>query len=90
MNQTMKDFNDTVKEEAGQLARQFFGDDIKKCAGFIDRLIDICSRARGKDFLLIHNPGGWGHTPLEHSLQWESTPFPSAEVFPFLFTWQYS
>ena len=71
MNQTMKDFNDTVKEEAGQLARQFFGDDIKKCAGFIDRLIDICSRARGKDFLLIHNPGGWGHTPLEHSLQWE-------------------
>ena len=60
-----------LQEEAGQLARQFFGDDMKKYASFTDRLIDICTKARGKDFLLIHNPGGWGHTPLERSLQWE-------------------
>src|SRR3990170_639002 len=33
--------------------------------------MDICSRASGKDFLLIHNPGGWGSTKLEDLLQWE-------------------
>ncbi|MFC1847534.1 hypothetical protein ACFLW5_01810, partial [Chloroflexota bacterium] len=26
---------------------------------------------QGKDFLLIHNPGGWGTTHLENLLQWE-------------------
>ena len=60
-----------LKEEANQLARQLFGNDSKKCASFIDRLLDICTRAQGKEFLLIHNPGGWGSTSLEHLLEWE-------------------
>jgi len=61
----------TLEEEANRLAEQLFGDDIKKCASFTSRLLDICTRAKGRDFLLIHNPGGWGTTPLEHLLQWE-------------------
>ncbi len=61
----------TLKEEANHLAQQIFGNDIKKCASFINRLLDICNRAQGKDFLLIHNPGGWGCTSLEHLLKWE-------------------
>lgn len=61
----------TLPEEVSQLARQFFGDDAKKCTSFTNRLLDICTRAQGKDFLLIHNPGGWGTTHLEHLLQWE-------------------
>ncbi len=60
-----------LEEEAGHLARQLFGNDIKKCASFTDRLLDTCAKAQDKDFLFIHNPGGWGHTPLERSLQWE-------------------
>jgi len=60
-----------LNEEANHLAEQLFGDDIKKRTGFANRLIDICSRASGKDFLLIHNPGGWGSTNLEGLLQWE-------------------
>lgn len=62
---------ETLTEEANHLAEQLFGDDIKKRTGFASRLIDICSRASGKDFLLIHNPGGWGSTNLEGLLQWE-------------------
>ena len=58
-------------EEASHLAEQLFGDDTKKCASFTDRLLDICTRAKDKDFLLVHNPGGWGTTKLEHLLQWE-------------------
>lgn len=61
----------TLKEEANHLAQQLFGNDIKKYASFTDRLLDICTRAQGKDFLLIHNPGGWGCTSLEHLLKWE-------------------
>jgi len=61
----------TLKEEANHLARQLFGNDTKKCASFTNRLLDICTNAQDKDFLLIHNPGGWGTTPLERSLQWE-------------------
>ena len=69
----MTDTHLSFKEEAGQLARQLFGDDIKKCAGFVDRLIDIYSRAQDKDFLLIHNPGGWGNTSLEPGQEWEQS-----------------
>ncbi len=60
-----------LQVEASQLAQQLFGNDIKKCASFTNRLLDICTRAQGKDFLLIHNPGGFGGTPLEHLLLWE-------------------
>ncbi|MFC2017106.1 hypothetical protein ACFLUD_01670 [Chloroflexota bacterium] len=60
-----------LQAEARHLAQQFFGDETKKCAGFTNRLLDICARAQGKDFLLIHSPGGWGSTRLEHLLQWE-------------------
>jgi len=61
----------TLKEEADHLAQQLFGNDTKKCASFTNRLLDIYSNAQDKDFLLIHNPGGWGTTPLERSLHWE-------------------
>jgi hypothetical protein len=57
--------------EASHLAQQLFSNNIKKCSSFTNRLLDICTRAQGKDFLLIHNPGGFGYTSLEHLLQWE-------------------
>src|SRR3972149_4101876 len=60
-----------LNEEANHLAEQLFGDNTEKRAGFASRLIDICSRASDKDFLLIHNPGGWGVTRMEDLLQWE-------------------
>ncbi len=60
-----------LQEEANHLAQQLFGNDSEKCAGFTKRLLDICTRAQGKDFLLIHNPGGWGSTHLEHCMRWE-------------------
>ena len=60
-----------LNEEANQLAEQLFGDDIERRAGCANRLMDICSRAPGKDFLLIHNPGGWGSTDMENLLHWE-------------------
>ena len=60
-----------LQEEASHLARQLFGSNRKKCASFTNRLLDICTRAQGKDFLLIHNPGGWGGASLENLLKWE-------------------
>jgi hypothetical protein len=59
------------REEAYHLAQQLLGNAPQKCNTFTNRLIDICARAEGKDFLLIHNPGGWGSTDLEHLLDWE-------------------
>ncbi|MFC2035037.1 hypothetical protein ACFLUJ_02820 [Chloroflexota bacterium] len=61
----------SLEEKASHLAQQFFGNDVRKCAEFTNRLRDIYARAQGRDFLLIHNPGGWGCTPLEHLLRWE-------------------
>ena len=55
----------TLNEDANRLARQLFGHDVKKHTGFASRLVDTCSLASGKDFLLIHNPGGWGSTETE-------------------------
>lgn len=60
-----------LEQEAGHLAQQLFSHDIKKRASFTNRLLDSCTRAQGKDFLLIHNSGGWGSTRLEDLLPWE-------------------
>ena len=60
-----------LQEEARHLAQQLFGNEVEKCASFANRLLDICTRTQGKDFLIIHNPGGWGSAPLEHCLRWE-------------------
>jgi len=60
-----------LEAEAKSLAQQLFNNDIKKCASFTNRLLSIYTRAQGKDFLLIHNPGGWGCTSLEYLLKWE-------------------
>lgn len=60
-----------LHEETYHLAQQLLGNEIEKCTSFTNRLLDICTRAQGKDFLLIHNPGGWGSTPLEHCMWWE-------------------
>jgi hypothetical protein len=67
----MTDVDLALQEEASHLAHQLFGNNTKKCASFTNRLLDICARAQGKDFLLIHNPGGWGSEGLDHCLQWE-------------------
>jgi len=67
----MTDNHSALTEEASHLAQQLFGQKTKKRARFTNRLLDSCTRAQGKDFLLIHNPGGWGGTPLEHCLEWE-------------------
>lgn len=61
----------TLAEEAKLLGQQLFGKNIRKRAAFTNRLLDICACVQGKDFLLIHNPGGWGSAPLEDLLQWE-------------------
>ncbi len=60
-----------LQEEAHRLACQLFEDKAEMVASFTNRLLDICNRAQGKEFLLIHNPGGWGSNTFEHCMQWE-------------------
>lgn len=67
----MTDEHLALQKEVSHLAQQFFGSDVKKRADFIDRLWGTYTSSEGKDFLLIHNPGGWGCTRLEGCLQWE-------------------
>ena len=43
----------------------------EKRTNFTKRLLDICDKVEDVDFLLIHSPGGFGSTPLEHLLEWE-------------------
>ena len=61
----------SLQEETQHLAQQLFRGKTEKVAAFTKRLLDICRRVRGKDSLLIHNPGGWGSNTLEHCMQWE-------------------
>ena len=63
----------TLLEEARLLGGQLFGDDSGKGTRFAERLIDIYSDTRDKDFLLIHNPGGWGNATLENCMHWEKS-----------------
>ncbi len=67
----MAELDLALREEAGYLAQQLFGKNVKKCTALTDRLLDVCTQVQGKDFLLLHNPGGWGSTPLNELLHWE-------------------
>ncbi len=60
-----------VEEEVRQLASKLFSRDNGKKNGFESRLLDMYGRAERSQFLLIHNPGGWGSTRIDHLLQWE-------------------
>lgn len=60
-----------LQKEASQLAQQLFGGDTKKSESLTSRLLDFYTMATDKDFLLIHNPGGWGTARLQNCLQWE-------------------
>jgi hypothetical protein len=62
-----------LQEKAEHLARQFFEDDDGNVNSFASWVLDICVRARDKDFLLIHNAGGWGNRALVNCLQWEKS-----------------
>jgi len=60
-----------VQNEAGEVAKQLFGRRSGARAEFTKRLLDIYEQAQDKDFLVIHNPGGWGCSRLERCLDWE-------------------
>jgi len=66
----MSGANLTLREEAYRLAEQLFGME-EAGTDFANQLLDVCAKARGKDFLVIHNPGGWGHARLNQCLEWE-------------------
>lgn len=62
-----------LAEEADLIGRQLFGKNTREGTALTNRLLDICTRVQGKDVLLIHNPGGWGRTPLGDLLPWEKS-----------------
>ncbi|MGA7676790.1 MAG: hypothetical protein WCA51_00230 [Dehalococcoidia bacterium] len=66
----MTSANLTLREEAYRLASQLFGSE-EAGTDFANQVLDVCIRARGKDFLIVHNPGGWGNARLEQCLAWE-------------------
>jgi len=66
----MTSANLTLREEAYRLAQQLFGSE-EAGSNFANQLIDVCAKAKGKDFLIVHNPGGWGHAQLDQCLEWE-------------------
>lgn len=67
----ISDVDLALREEARYLGQQLFGSKSQKSIDFTDRLLNISTRARGKDFLLVHNSGGWGSAGIDHCLQWE-------------------
>ena len=59
-----------LREEAYRLAEQLFGSE-ELGSEFANQLMDVCTRTKGKDFLIVHNPGGWGHARFDQCLEWE-------------------
>ena len=60
-----------VKVEIDCMAERLLGRENGKRSEFIGRVTDTYTKAREKEFLLIHNPGGWGNTVFEMCLDWE-------------------
>jgi len=60
-----------LQTEAKRVAEDLYGKRNGHSAHFTERLIGMVEEAGNKDFLVIHNPGGWGCSPLEQCLDWE-------------------
>lgn len=60
-----------IRNEAFDVARELYGRRTQACGEFTQRLLDIYEQAEGKDFLVIHNPGGWGCSRFDRCLEWE-------------------
>ncbi len=60
-----------LQAEARRVAEELYGKHNGDSAHFTERLIGMVEEAGDKDFLVIHNPGGWGCSPLEQCLDWE-------------------
>ncbi len=66
----MTSVEQNLKKEACSLAEQLFENE-EQAGDFASQLLDVCAKARGKDFLIVHNPGGWGHAEFDRCLEWE-------------------
>jgi len=59
-----------LEEESHRFAREIVRNP-KQAEELSEQLIDACREVRGKDFLIVHDPGGWGHARMETCLEWE-------------------
>ena len=62
----------SVVNGANGLAEETFGNNQEKRDAFVEQLLAFYSRAEGKDFIIIFNPGGWGWSGLEDAPGWLS------------------
>lgn len=62
----------SVVEDATALAVELFGDYQGKYDTFVQQLLATYIEAKGKDFVVVFNSGGWGWNLLEESLGWHS------------------
>lgn len=68
----LSDVPQSVMDGATSLAAKLFGDCREKCDDFINQLLAAYSEAKGKDFVIVFNPGGWGWNLVEESPGWQS------------------
>jgi pimeloyl-ACP methyl ester carboxylesterase len=62
----------SVVENATEKAMELFGDYQEKCDDFVNQLLTLYLEAKGKDFVIVFNPGGWGWDLAEASPDWWS------------------
>ena len=62
----------SVVEDAIALAVELFGDYQGKYDSFVKQLLATYVEAKGKDFVVVFNSGGWGWNLLEESPGWHS------------------
>ncbi len=58
-------------QETKTIAESFLSMTNGQKTGFINSLLAIHQQAKDKDFLIIHNPGGWGNKELKDIQKWE-------------------
>ena len=62
-----------IREDAKRLAQKLFKTKPKPQITFINQLLDFYTQAKDKNVLIMHNPGGWGSTDIEHLIYWEAS-----------------
>jgi len=68
---SMAGIESEVLQEIQRVAERWLAQEQLKRAEFVRWVAEAYAKSRDKDFLLIHNPGGWGNCVLDLCLDWE-------------------
>jgi len=69
----MDNVRNFIKQDVISLAKELYKNNQNEQKSVVSWLMEVYEKAKDKDILVVHSPGGWGCANLENLIAWESS-----------------